>query len=172
MKVSQWTCPRDSMEELMKSHRITALLCAGIMALSPAGGQLSYAYASEVKDTAAAEEAIVPEIETTGATDPSVETADDAATSDSRAEDSQKEEPDDPTGTATTTETADTADTTVTEEENTEAAEEYSTGESSVEDAGNEVTAEDAEEAETGSTIQKDPLGSLLPLEERQASLL
>ena len=172
MKVSQWTCPRDSMEELMKSHRITALLCAGIMALSPAGGQLSYAYASEVKDTAAAEEAIVPEIETTGATDPSVETADDAATSDSRAEDSQKEEPDDPTGTATTTETADTADTTVTEEENTEAAEEYSTGESSAEDAGNEVTAEDAEEAETGSTIQKDPLGSLLPLEERQASIM
>ena len=51
----------------MRAHRIMALLCAGILALSPAGGHLAYASETQgAQETSAAPETEVTELEEDG----------------------------------------------------------------------------------------------------------
>ena len=154
-----------------------ALLCAGILALSPAGGQLAYA-----AETQEAQENAAPEIEIT---DSEEDTAEETTTSTDTGDTSTTEnggidpknlEGDDgdeaATGSTLTTapETEDFAAQESTTDE-TSQTEDSVTGETS-DHEGTQNADTGTEEIETEETTQKDPQWSLLPLEEKPAALI
>ena len=143
-----------------------ALLCAGILALSPAGGHLAYASETQgAQETSAAPETEVTELEE-DEEDPaagagtSAETGDTSTTAAPEDSGSDQEEPQDQ---------EDPQDPEDEAEVSEGAAASPQTDDSASDE--NEVETDENEESENDGT-HKDPLGSLLPLEEKQAALI
>ena len=154
-----------------------ALLCAGILALSPAGGQLAYA-----AETQEAQENAAPEIEITEIEeDPEERASISSDTGGASATENGDVDPKDlegddrdeaATGSTSTTapETEDSAAQESTTDE-TPQTEDSVTGETS-DHEGTQNADTESEEIETEDPTQKDPQWSLLPLEEKPAALI
>ena len=161
----------------MKAHRLMALLCAGILALSPAGGQ--FAYAAETQE---AQENAAPEIEITDSEEDTAEgtttstDTGDTSTTENGGIDPKNLEGDDgdeaAAGSTSTTapETEDFAAQESTTDE-TPQTEDSVPGETS-DHEGTQNADTGTEEIETEDSTQKDPQWSLLPLEEKPAALI
>ena len=163
----------------MKTHRIMALLCAGIIALSPVAENVSCVYAAEAQEAELSEETeaenaenadTAAEAEPTDTGDPGPAVSD----GDDIGDDADSIDPGNGAGSGSdVTEESSAAETTAAED-SAEAGETAEDPEVSAETAAadEDGETEETEESGTGETVQKDPLGSLLPLEEKQAALI
>ena len=154
-----------------------ALLCAGILVLSPAGGQLTYAAEAQEAQETSASEVEITEIEedpeegaSTSADTGGTSTAEDG---DVDPEGIVEDDHDEAAAGSTSTTAPETEDFAAQESttDETPQTEDSVTGETS-DHEGTQNADTGTEEIETEETTQKDPQWSLLPLEEKPAALI